>query len=204
MGRDTCIMKLLAYLLLTGLATARPQDTTYCNDGWELYTVEWQGQAHHSCFWFGTNYEKVTHDSAKLICESMGGFMAEVPYGPHLNNWLVNKLIERNTKNNDLPDLKSTGEGGLGAPVYETQYWLGARDFAHHNDHMPGHWMWEHRNSSVEWFDWGPNEPNNYRGQNCLTLLQYRDVIFGRYSTFHWNDWDCDQPQDFICEIIID
>merc|ERR1712212_294062 len=152
MGTDTCIMKLLASLLIAGLAAA--QDTTYCNAGWELYTVEWQGQAHHSCFWFGTNYEKATHDSAKLICESMGGFMAEVPYGPHLNNWLVNKLIEKN--------------------------------------------------SSVEWFDWGPNEPNNYRGQNCLTYLQYRDVIFGRYSTFHWNDWDCNEPQDFICEIIID
>merc|ERR1711962_1422193 len=118
MGTDTCIMKLLASLLIAGLATA--QDTTYCNDGWELYTVEWQGQAHHSCFWFGTNYEKVTHDSAKLICESMGGFMAEVPYGPHLNNWLVNKLIEKNTKNNNMPDLRSTGEGGLGAPVSPT------------------------------------------------------------------------------------
>merc|ERR1719385_483808 len=113
-------MKLLASLLLIA-SLAAAQDTTYCNDGWELYTTTWQGQEHHSCFWFGTNYEKVSHDSAKLLCEGMGGFMAEVPWGPHLNNWLVNKLIEKSTKNN-LPNLKAAGEGGLGAPVYENQY----------------------------------------------------------------------------------
>merc|ERR1739844_452711 len=73
------------------------QDTHYCNDGWDLYTTEWDGQEHHSCFWFGQNNEKVTHDVAKLICEGMGGFMAEIPCGPHLNFWkrinLLQKLI---------------------------------------------------------------------------------------------------------------
>ena len=28
----------------------------------------------------------------------MGGFMAEVPYGPHLNNWIVNKLLDKYEK----------------------------------------------------------------------------------------------------------
>merc|ERR1719204_2853172 len=128
-------MKLLASLLLIA-SLAAAQDTTYCNDGWELYTNTWQGQEHHSCFWFGTNYEKVSHDTAKTLCAAMGGFMAEVPYGPHLNNWLVNKLIERSTKNN-LPTLKAAGEGGLGAPVFENQFWLGARDFGHHTTTCP-------------------------------------------------------------------
>ena len=36
------------------------EDTNYCNDGWELYTVTWQGTEHHSCFWFGGGREKVT------------------------------------------------------------------------------------------------------------------------------------------------
>ena len=40
----------------------------------------------------------MTHDSAKLLCNAMGGFMAEVPYGPHLNNWIVNKLLEKYEK----------------------------------------------------------------------------------------------------------
>jgi len=195
--QHTTIMKLILAALLVGLAAA--QDTTYCNDGWELYTVEWQGKAHHSCFWFGNNYEKVTHNTAKLLCQSMGGFLAEVPYGPHLNNWIVNQLLDRNTKYFNVDS-----ENGLGRPHYETQYWLGARDFGHHNDHMPGHWMWEHRNTSVEWFDWGSDEPNNYNGQNCLTYLQYTDVFFPSFSTFKWNDWDCDVPADFICEQIID
>jgi len=185
-------MRFIAAVLLATLASA--QDTNFCNDGWDLYETEWQGQRHHSCFWFGSTFEKVSHDNAKLICESLGAFMAEVPYGPHLNNWIVNKLIEKTRANE---------QSGLGRPDFGSQYWLGARDFGHHNDHMPGHWMWEHRNSSVEWFDWGDDEPNNFNGQNCLTYLRYEST-FGGYQTYHWNDWDCDQPADFICEIIID
>ncbi|XP_023331642.1 perlucin-like protein [Eurytemora carolleeae] len=185
------IRHILASLLL-GLTLA--QDTHFCNDGWELYTSSWAGEEHHSCFWFGERREQVTHDSAKLLCNAMGGFMAEVPYGPHLNNWIVNKLLEKYEK--------AVQEADTRRPDYGVQYWLGARDFGHHNDHLPGTWMWEHRNTSIEWFDWGDNEPNNFNGQNCLSYLHY-ESIFG-FSEFKWNDWDCDAPADFICEIILD
>ena len=50
-------------------------------------------------------------------------------------------------------------------PDYGTQYWLGARDFGYHDEHVPGTWLWEHRNTTVQWFDWGEDEPNNFRGQ---------------------------------------
>merc|ERR1712107_509062 len=87
MGIASKMLKLLTSLLFVGLSFA--QDTTYCNDGWELYTTEWRGGKHHSCFWFGSKYERVSHDSAKAICNQLGGFLAEVPYGPHLNYWIV-------------------------------------------------------------------------------------------------------------------
>ena len=54
-------------------------------------------------------FSKVSHDNAKLICEAMGGFLAEVPFGPRLNYWIVGKLLEKNDKFN---------EGGLLFELY--------------------------------------------------------------------------------------
>ena len=33
------------------------------------------------------------------------------------------------------------------------------------NSVQPGTWMWETRNTTVNWFDWGDGEPNNFNGQ---------------------------------------
>jgi len=186
-----------ALLLAVLAAAALAQDSQYCNDGWDLYETEWHGTTHHSCFWFGNEYEKVSHGNAELICNAMGAFLAEVPYGPHLNYWIVNKLIEKSRKvETEKPEI------GVKAPQFDHQYWLGARDFGHHSEHVPGTWVWEHRNTTVEWFDWADDEPNNFHGQNCLTYLMFEDW-FGN-KNFHWNDWDCDTAADFICEIQID
>nr|AGN29615.1 perlucin 5-like protein [Acartia pacifica] len=182
--------------LLALLALAAAQDTHFCNDGWDLYTTTWHDQTHHSCFYFGTNFEKVSHDTAKLLCNGMGAFLAEVPYGPHLNSWIVQKLLEKNNL------LDAEGKPDTRRPHFETQYWLGARDFGHHNEHVPGEWMWEHRNTTVQWFDWADNEPNNFHGQSCLTYL-LEESIFG-FRDFKWNDWDCNEVADFICEVVID
>merc|ERR1711970_1271539 len=101
---DTVKIKMLRQLAVSVVlfSSVLAQDSHYCNDGWELYTTEWDGEEHHSCFWFGQNNEKVTHDVAKLICEGMGGFMAEIPYGPHLNYWIVENFWR---KINLLPKL---------------------------------------------------------------------------------------------------
>lgn len=181
---------LRAFLVSAAFLGTALSQTHFCDDGWELYTSTWNGVEHHSCFHFGLDSEKVSHDHAKILCEAHGGFLAEVPWGPQLNHWIVLQLLDR---------AKETGER---RPHFERQYWLGARDFGHHNEHIPGTWVWEHRNTTVEWFDWGTNEPNNYGGQNCLTYLYYED-IFG-FRNFHWNDWSCDEAADFICEKIID
>ena len=37
----------------------------------------------------------MSHATAKLVCEALGGFLAEVPYGPQLNHWIVLQLLDR-------------------------------------------------------------------------------------------------------------
>jgi len=181
-------------VLVFAAAVVVAQDTNYCSDGWDLFTVEApNGETHHLCFLFGQENEQMSHDNAKLICEARGGFLAEVPFGPLLNTWITDKLLE---------EVGRESSSDVRRPQYGTQYWLGARDFGHHNEHVPGTWMWETRNTTVNWFDWGDGEPNNFNGQNCLTYLLYTDA-FGN-SRFHWNDWDCTAPADFICEKFID
>ena len=58
----------------------------------------------------------MSHDNAKALCESMGAFMAEVPYGPHLNNWIVNKLIEK-TRAIEEEDLDVSLPGNYKKPL---------------------------------------------------------------------------------------
>jgi len=180
----------------SGSTTCASGDTTttindhpgiYCPDGWDLYTSEWDGAEHHSCFWFGNEDEQVSHSSASLLCEGMNGFLAEVPYGPNLNHWIVEKLLQKHNR------LTSNGEPRR--PHEETQYWLGALKFY-------GDWMWENRATEIQWYDWGDDQPSNDYGENCLTYMLYQD-IFG-FKDFKWNDWNCDTAADFICERRID
>merc|ERR1712203_597783 len=118
-------MRTLSLLLLA--ASALAQDTHVCNDGWDLYSITWQGVEHHSCFYFGGTDEKVSYPIAKLVCEGLGGFMAEVPWGPNLNHWIVDKLLEYD--GNPGKDTR--------VPMGD-QYWLGGKDHDRHNEHHLG------------------------------------------------------------------
>merc|ERR1712121_111821 len=148
---STMFRQAVALLALCSLAVA--SESNFCEDGWDLYTVQWGSHTHHSCFWFGNKREQMSYANAEALCNSKGAFLAEVPYGPSLNSWIRHKLLDKTRMNE---------EAGLDRPHYETQYWLGAKDFGHH----------------------------------CLTFLLYEDFL--GFKTFHWNDWDCDQPADFI------
>merc|ERR1712231_38981 len=59
-------------------------------------------------------------------------------------------------------------------------------------------WTRDHSGAQISWYDWMRNEPNDWRGQNCLTYLKDQD-IFG-HGVYHWNDWDCNDYARFICE----
>jgi len=170
-----------------GATTANPHPGIYCADGWDLYTYSFEGEEHHSCFWFGNPDEMVSHSNAKQICESMNSALPEVPNGPNLNHWLVDQLLQKHNK--------LTSEGKSRAPVADTQYWLGATK-------VSGDWVWENRGTEIQWYDWGDNEPTNNSGESCLTYMLYR-TIWG-FEDFKWNDWNCDSAADFICERRVD
>merc|ERR1712025_178850 len=170
--------RLLALSIL--FASVSSQDTNFCPDGWELYSLSLEGSTHHLCFLFGDAGEQVSYDSAKIICQSHGAFLSEAPQFTRVYSWLVDRLLEKQAKQ----------------PDYGHQYWLAARK------ESQGAWAWDHSGISIEWFDWGNNQPD--RGQyqqSCLSLLYYSDLL-GITNNFHWNDNDCKEVASFICEKI--
>lgn len=188
-------MKAILGLLLLIIAYADSQDTYSCPDGWEKHSPE--GEDECKCFLFADNFQRVTHDEAGVLCKSHGAILAELEDGPGDNYWVVSQLIDRHTKKTMLESRKVAHENSLGGPHYEDQWWIGAKSYTRHDEHRPGEWRWEHENTTVEWFDWAPYEPNDYHRQQCLTFLRYD---YGEDFTYNWNDWDCNTVADYICE----
>merc|ERR1711890_113179 len=104
-------------------------------------------------------------------------------------NYLLKKLIS---------DAEGQGRPGQPGQQWGDQWWIGATVNGPHSDHQYGNWTWDHTGTSLDWFDWMRNEPNDWRQQNCLTFLKDQD-IFG-FGVHHWNDWGCDQLARYICE----
>merc|ERR1712080_696825 len=137
-------MKLLLALTLLA-AAASAQDTHHCPDGWFLY------DRHGLIECFYMDNEWVSKSTANLICQSHGGWVAELDH-PGINYWLKNLLFEQ----------EEGAEQG-------NQWWLGATTEEQHSDHHPGTWWWPHFNRTVDWFDWADGEPNNmHRHENCV------------------------------------
>jgi len=170
-------MKLLLTVSLALLASAASaQDTHHCPDGWHLY----DRHGLIECFYLGNEW--VTKATAEIICQSHGGWTAEMDH-PGINYWLKNLLFEQETG----------AEQG-------NQWWLGATTKEQHSDHHPGTWWWPHFNRTVDWFDWADGEPNNmHRHENCVTFYEYRDPIFPIFRDFFWNDNDCDSLARYLC-----
>jgi len=171
---------MLALLLAVSFATlAAGQDTYHCPDGW--YWQEHHGVGH--CFWF--SMEQVTKDDADILCSfHNGGYLVEIDRVV-FNYWIKSMLLELYT-----PDAK--------AP-WGNQFWLGAVTEDHHSDHVNGNWRWPHGNSSVEWFDWGDGEPNDYHTQFCMTYMEYRNPLWPSARDYYWNDWYCNEVAHYIC-----
>ena len=69
-----------------------------------------------------------------------------------------------------------------------------------HSENSPGNWMWQHMNESVSWFDWADGQPNNFHGQNCITLRETHVPILPQFRDYFWNDYECDGSAHYICE----
>merc|ERR1711993_56610 len=183
-----CIMKVI-FVLLGAIVATLAQDTHYCPDNWELHHPE--GKDECKCFLFADAYVRVNHADATSLCQARGGKLAEPDDGAEDNYWIVSKLLEKFTKD------KPQGGEELEGPHWDDQWWIGAKSYTKHNEHNPGEWTWEVLNTTVEWFDWAPGEPNDYHRQQCMAYLRY--TYFGA-PTFYWNDWDCNTVADYICE----
>merc|ERR1712179_205977 len=175
-------------VLFVIVATALAQDTHFCPDGWELHNPE--GKDECKCFFFANEYVKVNHEDATTLCNARDAWLAEPDDGAGDNYWIVDQLLQR------LETQKSFEEG-LNQPHYDDQWWIGAKSYTKHDTHKPGEWVWEKLNTTVEWFDWAPGEPNDYHRQQCLAYLRYD--YFGD-PFYNWNDWDCNTVADYICE----
>merc|ERR1719427_468053 len=170
---------MLSLLLLVSIFTlVTCQDTYHCPDGW--YWQEHHGRGH--CFFF--SMEQVTKDDASILCGFHDGWIAEITH-PGLNYWIKAMLLELYTPNEKAP---------LG-----NQFWLGAVTQDHHDDHVNGNWIWPHVNQTVDWFDWGDGEPNDFYTQFCLTYMEYRNILFPMFRDYFWNDWDCTEVAHYIC-----
>merc|ERR1712055_32837 len=180
MGRVSRAMVMLALLLVAStLSLAAGQDTYHCPDGW--YWHGWENHGH--CYYF--SMEQVSKTDAEILCASHGGWITEILYMGQ-NYWLKSMLIDKYTPNEKAP--------------WGNQFWLGAVTKQHHDDHQNGNWLWTHSNKSVEFFDWGENEPNDFHSQNCLTYMEYRNVLAPWSRDYFWNDWDCnDDTAHYIC-----
>ncbi|XP_060583210.1 perlucin-like protein [Ruditapes philippinarum] len=65
--------------------------------------------------------------------------------------------------------------------------WIGGSDMQNE-----GSWIWEHSKASIVFSNWGQNEPNGNKDENCLHLYKYID--------WDWNDTICQLKMGFICE----
>ena len=72
--------------------------------------------------------------------------------------------------------------------------WLGAND-----ENKERSFRWIADNSSVEFTDWWPGEPNNKNVENWVekkSKAKQTRVV----NTYQWNDRRCSKSQKFICE----
>merc|ERR1719412_2314192 len=126
--------------------------------------------------------DAVTKADATILCNAhAGAWVAEIDR-PGINYWLKDKLL-------------TTTEVGEYA-----QFWLGGHTEERHSEGSPGNWMWEHMNTTIDWFDWADGQPNNYHGQNCLVMREYHDPFFPWARDYFWNDYDCGYTAHYLCQ----
>merc|ERR1712080_360772 len=182
-------MKVTFALLTVLVVSTLAQGTHFCPDGWELHNPE--GEDECKCFFFADAYVKVTHDDATTLCNAREGWLAEPDDGADDNYFIVNQLLQR------LPNNRKVNEE-LEGPHYDDSWWIGAKSKSKHSPNNPGEWIWEKLNTTVEWFDWAPGQPNDSHRQQCMSYVRYD--YFGE-PTYNWNDLDCkSNVADYICE----
>lgn len=79
---------------------------------------------------------------------------------------------------------------GTAAVQWESFFWLAAVEFT-------GEWRSVVDNSTITWFNWYQNEPNDYQGilEECAVLFFRGDNVWA------WTDIACDRSGSVICKL---
>merc|ERR1712241_226250 len=159
----TSTMKIL--LFISAILVVNTLAAKTCLQDWKMHEMEHRNFTSCHCYYFADQYTRVSHADATAICKSKGGWLAEIDdTNWHYvdNAWIVDQLL--NLRKNEDQSIDTKG------PHYEDQWWIGALSTGPHTEEHPGEWIWEHANTTVQWFDWAPREPNNYHRQQCLVI----------------------------------
>ena len=72
------------------------------------------------------------------------------------------------------------------ALISGSSFWIGGSDWT-----IEGTWVWEPLGVKMNYTNFSPGKPNNYNGENCLSIRNY---------DHKWDDDDCDEQRRYICE----
>lgn len=71
-------------------------------------------------------------------------------------------------------------------------YWIGLTDLETEDV-----WKWTSGATLSGYINWAPNQPNNYKEQDCAEILNKNENKIGK-----WSDTSCSDNRGFICELI--
>ena len=101
---------------------------------------------------------------AQAHCQSLNGHLASI----------------EDQKTNDFLGGKLT---------FHYEYFIDGTD-----DGDEGQWTWNSTGKELEYTNWLPGQPDNFKGrEHCLTLR-------GHYYNSLWNDYPCDMELPFVCQ----
>ncbi len=64
---------------------------------------------------------------------------------------------------------------------------------------LKGTWVWTD-GSAWDYSDWGPGEPNNVNGENCLAIGEIEGYFRDSFDDYFRDD-NCIYPRPFVCKI---
>lgn len=119
-----------------------------------------------SCYFFGTS--TLTWTEAKNVCKFQGAY-----------------LVEHNSLEEVYHLTKVLTSSGKWTQTLE--YWTGGTDIL-----KEGNWKWSYSGTTVNFYHWHPNQPDNHGNEDCMTSQPNADGL--------WNDLSCDHHQRYVCE----
>ncbi|XP_076455601.1 low affinity immunoglobulin epsilon Fc receptor-like [Babylonia areolata] len=109
-------------------------------------------------------HEPYTFFEAKIACDIVQGHLVEIN-SPEENAFVAS----------------------LAKQHRDASLWIGLEDFV-----IEGEYEWTSSHTKPEFYNWKPNEPNNYYNNEDCVLIEA--------STGGWFDVDCVQKHPFLCE----